>query len=276
MLLYTLVYDPRQLRDLPANDSRYALLDQTPDGALPPPALRQFRQLSPLRPVFQAQASETGALLAVADALARGVYTGRGLPRGPAPRAEWVGVNPVRRGLPPAALAAAGPRGDADRHNVFFWSTCCGAQGHAVSLAMGRRLRHMNAVIGRGVFGPGYAADLPLQVWVWTGREGTWDAAPAAVRPAVGGGCQSGWGRLLSVTNAIEAGAWRQGDSGWAEAGHPGGGGVTPPPFQCTPFGGCTVVRHSLLAESHGFHLLGTPNGTSPRTRTANLHCSRL
>jgi hypothetical protein len=35
-----------------------------------------------------------------------------------------------------------------------------------------------------------------------------------AVTQAVGGGCQSGWGRLLSVTNAIEP--WRQGDSGWA------------------------------------------------------------
>ena len=32
---------------------------------------------------------------------------------------------------------------------------------------------------------------------------------------AVGGGCPSGWGRLLSVTHAIEAGTLRQGDSGW-------------------------------------------------------------
>ena len=47
-------------------------------------------------------------------------------------------------------------------------------------------------------------------------REGTSEAVPAAVRQAVGGGCQSGWGRLLSVTNAIETGHWRQGDSGWA------------------------------------------------------------
>ena len=46
-------------------------------------------------------------------------------------------------------------------------------------------------------------------------REGTAEAVPAAVRQAVGGGCQSGWGRLLSVTNAVEAGTWRQGDSGW-------------------------------------------------------------
>ena len=47
-------------------------------------------------------------------------------------------------------------------------------------------------------------------------REGTSEAAPAAVRKAVGGGCHNGWGRLLSVTNAIEAGLCRQGDSGWA------------------------------------------------------------
>ena len=29
------------------------------------------------------------------------------------------------------------------------------------------------------------------------GREGASEAAPEAVRQAVGGGCQSGWGRLL-------------------------------------------------------------------------------
>ena len=46
------------------------------------------------------------------------------------------------------------------------------------------------------------------------GREGTSEAAPEAVRQVVGGGCQSGWGPLLSVTNAIEAGTCRQGDSG--------------------------------------------------------------
>ena len=39
--------------------------------------------------------------------------------------------------------------------------------------------------------------------------EGTSDAALEAVRQAVGGGCQSGWGRLLSVTDAIEAGICR-------------------------------------------------------------------
>ena len=46
--------------------------------------------------------------------------------------------------------------------------------------------------------------------------EGKAPEAPEAVRQAVGGGCQGGWGQLLSATNAIKAGAWRQGDSGWA------------------------------------------------------------
>ena len=47
-------------------------------------------------------------------------------------------------------------------------------------------------------------------------REGTSEAAPEAGRQADGGCCQSGWGPLLSVTHAIEAGTWRQEDSGWA------------------------------------------------------------
>ena len=45
-------------------------------------------------------------------------------------------------------------------------------------------------------------------------REGTSEAAPEAVGPAVAEGCRSGWGRLLSVTNAIEAGTWH--GIGWA------------------------------------------------------------
>ena len=60
-------------------------------------------------------------------------------------------------------------------------------------------------------------------------REGTSEAAAEAVRPAFGGGCRSGWGRLLSVTNAIEVGTCRQGDGGWAWAGRPGGGGAGTP-----------------------------------------------
>ena len=78
-------------------------------------------------------------------------------------------------------------------------------------------------------------------------REGTSEAAPEAVRQATGEGCRSGWGRLLSVTNSIEAGTWRQGDSGWAMAGR--GGGGPPPPFQRIPGGVgplCTVLGRSM------------------------------
>ena len=46
--------------------------------------------------------------------------------------------------------------------------------------------------------------------------KGPQGVTPEAVKQAVGGGCPSSWGRLLSVTNAIEADTCRQGDSGWA------------------------------------------------------------
>ena len=47
-------------------------------------------------------------------------------------------------------------------------------------------------------------------------RAGASEGAPEAVRWAFGGDCQSGWRWLLSVTNAIEAGICRRGDSGRA------------------------------------------------------------
>ena len=62
--------------------------------------------------------------------------------------------------------------------------------------------------------------------------KGASEAAPEAVRQAVGRGCQSGCGRLLSVTNATGAGACRHGGSGWPQAGGPGGGVGIPPPLQ--------------------------------------------
>ena len=70
-------------------------------------------------------------------------------------------------------------------------------------------------------------------------REGPSEAAPEAARQAVGGGgCQSGWGRLLSVTNATEAGTCRPERQwlgiGWAP--WKGGGGV-PPPLPIHPWG---------------------------------------
>ena len=86
-------------------------------------------------------------------------------------------------------------------------------------------------------------------------RGGTSEAAPAAVGQAVGGGCQSGWGRLLSVTNAGAAGTCRQGDSGWAFPGRPGvggEGGYLPPPSNAS-LGG---LHHRYTPSSHRHQLL--------------------
>ena len=82
---------------------------------------------------------------------------------------------------------------------------------------------------------------------------GASEPAPEAVRQAVGGGCQSGWGRLLSVTNAMEADAYRQGDSGWALAGRPGGGGgggVVPPTLPMHPWVRPRLPPHMALSLS--------------------------
>ena len=49
------------------------------------------------------------------------------------------------------------------------------------------------------------------------------------------GGCQSGWGQLLSVTNAIEAGTCRQRDVAERRLGVLEGVEVTPPPIQFMP-----------------------------------------
>ena len=72
------------------------------------------------------------------------------------------------------------------------------------------------------------------------------------MRQAVGGGCQSGWGRLLSVTSAIEAGTCRQGDSGRAWAGRPEGGPAhTSPPSNA--FLGCSLT--TITQSSFGIWL---------------------
>ena len=83
--------------------------------------------------------------------------------------------------------------------------------------------------------------------------EGTSEAAAQAVRQAVGGGCQSGRRRLLSVTNAIEPGTWRQGDSGWAHPGRPGGGkgGASNAALGVVPLA-VTSVRRSLGCSANG------------------------
>ena len=81
-------------------------------------------------------------------------------------------------------------------------------------------------------------------------RAGTSKAVPEAVAQAVGEGCQSGSGQLLSVTNAIEAGTCRQGDSRSASAGRPrgGGGGGTSPLSNASL--GVLVTRMKLPLET--------------------------
>ena len=82
-------------------------------------------------------------------------------------------------------------------------------------------------------------------------REGASEAAPEAVGQAVGGGCRSGWGRLLSVRNATEGVGW----------GPQGGGGEPPPPppmQPCpqSPRQWCRSVKkspdHSYPNRTHG------------------------
>ena len=65
---------------------------------------------------------------------------------------------------------------------------------------MGLWATEMGGLVGGG--GGGAAAFIGVRQRCIRG-EGTSEAAPQAVRQAVGGGCQSGWGP--SFTNAIEA-----------------------------------------------------------------------
>ena len=67
----------------------------------------------------------------------------------------------------------------------------------------------------RAIF-PGSNASVVPHPQGCIGRDKTSEVVPEAVGQAVEAGCQSGWGPLLSVTNGIEAGVCRQGDSGWA------------------------------------------------------------
>ena len=97
-------------------------------------------------------------------------------------------------------------------------------------------------------------------------RRGTSEAAPEPVRQAVGGGCRSGCGRLLSVTDAVEAGTWRQGDSGRASAGRPGGGGA-PPPLPMRPPPPSPPSTHQVTRWRAAAHKSGpVPAPFAPKT----------
>ena len=117
-------------------------------------------------------------------------------------------------------------------------------------------------------------------------REGISEAAPAAVRQAVGGGCQSGWGPLMSVGNAIEvklALAARETVAGCRRPGGGGGGlgGTPPPPGQCIAQGGGgsgisgpfrTKAQKESAPGEHGIAHT-TPFSTSNPSQT---HTNRL
>ena len=116
-----------------------------------------------------------------------------------------------------------GPRNFRDRMSAVVHSA---AQAHGFEVFTGhsdtrwRTIMHGACAVvprGRG----GRIRGRTTRTWLRCGqgcikRNGASEAAPEAGRQAVGGGCQSGWGRLLSVANAVEAGTWRQGDNGWA------------------------------------------------------------
>ena len=79
-------------------------------------------------------------------------------------------------------------------------------------------------------------------------RERTSEAAPGAVRQAVGGGCQSGWGRLLSITTPLKLALAVRGTVAGHMLGALEGGGYPPPPFQC-------ISAHGLFCN--GYHQVG-------------------
>ena len=74
-------------------------------------------------------------------------------------------------------------------------------------------------------------------------RKGTPEAAPEAVRQAVGGGCRSGWGRLLSVTLSLALGVRGTVARHRLGAVEEGGGGC-PLPLHCiADHGSRSVMR---------------------------------
>ena len=105
--------------------------------------------------------------------------------------------------------------------------------------------------------------------------QGPPERGPAAVRRAVGGGCQSGLGRLLSVTNATEAGTGRRGDCGlsigralWR------GGGVTPTPLLMHPWrgGGDASPPCNASLPSGDTSRWPATSETAATSRTAHCH----
>jgi hypothetical protein len=187
--IYTLVYAAKHLNRIPKKaraDPRYRVLDQSRNAALldtTKDGIAQFPQLFPLRHPFQAQISEWGALLAIADSLTRGTPLRQtvGSRQGTTASSHstnmptWIGVNPIKRFLPPKTLDRLQLNPTQDRNTVFFWTTCCG--GDDVSSQFidfhqydsGPDLNELHLDIGHSVFGPSYTTQLPVRTWSYKG-----------------------------------------------------------------------------------------------------------
>ena len=101
------------------------------------------------------------------------------------------------------------------------------------------------------------------------------DAAPEAVRQAVGGGCQSGWGRLLSVTKSLSpALAAREAAAGHSLGALEGGGDTPPlsnaPPPPCETTG---TEKAMKAVRSHARLTFGAPPCESKGPCQSNSGC---
>ena len=86
----------------------------------------------------------------------------------------------------------------------------------------------------------------------------------------VGGGCRSGWGRLLSVTNAIEPGTCLEGDVAGHRLGALEGGGGTSPPSNASLPRGASALRVLLEAAAEALPLPTIGSQSLSRVRP---HC---
>ena len=87
-----------------------------------------------------------------------------------------------------------------------------------------------------------------------------------AVRKAVGGGCQSGWGRLLRVTNAIEVAV--RGAAAGQKLGTLGGGGGW------TGAGDLGCLSQDSHALTLGHHMIRPLSAILHMRHLASAHCS--
>jgi hypothetical protein len=136
----------------------------------------QFSQLFPLRHVFQAQISELGAVLAIANALTRNPPRHETVASSHSTNMPtWVGINPIKRFLPREVLNRLQLHPTQDKTTVFFWMTCCDGEDLSTQFInshqfdSGPDLDQLHLDIARNVFGLSYTTELPIQTWSFKG-----------------------------------------------------------------------------------------------------------